>query len=216
MWPWIPDNEKQYTCSTFIAQWETQSPQVTWINFSWSNKSLFLYARLQTGRIMVWWCLSVRPSGSPSVSHSFPHFSPTCFDVLSWNFVCHFLLRNVWSSSSVVNMPLLELRILEIHSCPHFSVTCFDILSWNFAYDFVLLYYRSKLHFFNFRLFLLELCPFWNLEYWKYAVFRTFLLHVLTYWAEILHITLFYCTTDQARVSSICVNFCGSYAPFGT
>ena len=56
---------------------------------------LFLYARLQTGRIMVWWCLSVRPSvrpsGSPSVSHSFPHFSPTCFDILSWNFACHFL-----------------------------------------------------------------------------------------------------------------------------
>ena len=28
--------------------------------------------------------------------------------------------------------------------------------------------------------------------------------------------TLFYCTTDQVRVSSICVNFCGSYGPFGT
>ena len=28
--------------------------------------------------------------------------------------------------------------------------------------------------------------------------------------------TLFYCTTDQVRVSSICIYFCGSYAPFGT
>ena len=27
---------------------------------------------------------------------------------------------------------------------------------------------------------------------------------------------LFYCTSDQVRVSSICVNFCRSYAPFGT
>ena len=29
--------------------------------------------------------------------------------------------------------------------------------------------------------------PFWNLEYWKYryTVFRSFLLHALTYWAEI-------------------------------
>ena len=26
---------------------------------------------------------SIRPFGSPSVSHSFPHFSPTCFDILS-------------------------------------------------------------------------------------------------------------------------------------
>ena len=30
----------------------------------------FLYARLQTGRIMVWWCPSVRPSGSPSIRPS--------------------------------------------------------------------------------------------------------------------------------------------------
>ena len=121
-----------------------------------------------SGRIMVWWCPSVRPSGSPSAR--FPNFSPTCF----------------------------------------------DILSWNFAHDFVQMYYRSSLSVVNLRQFLWELCPFWNLNYWKYTVFRTFLLHALTYWAEILHRTLFYCTTDQVRVSSISVNFYGSYAPFGT
>ena len=48
------------------------------------------------------------------------------------------------------------------------------------------------------------------------TVFRTFLFHALTYWAQILHMTLFYRTTDQVQVSSICVNVCGSYAPFGT
>ena len=64
-------------------------------------------------------------------------------------------------------MPLLELRILEIHSFPHFSLTCFDISSWNFAYDFVLLYYRSNWSVINFRQFLMELYPFWKLEYWK-------------------------------------------------
>ena len=101
-------------------------------------------------------------------------------------------------------------------SFPHFSPTCFDTLSWNFAYDFVLLYYRSRLSVINLRQSLWELCPFWNFQYWKYTVFRTFLLHALTHWAEILHMTLFYCTTDQVWVSSICVNFCGSYAPFGT
>ena len=47
-------------------------------------------------------------------------------------------------------------------------------------------------------------------------VFLTFLQHALTNWAEILHMTLFYCTTDQVRVLSICVKFCWSYAPFGT
>ena len=103
--------------------------------------------------------------------------------------------------------PLCELRILEIHSFQHFSLTCFDILSWNFAYDFVLLYYRSSLSVVNLHQFLWELCPFWNLEYWKYTVFRTFLLHPLTYWAESLQITLLFCTTDQVWVSSICVYF---------
>ena len=66
------------------------------------------------------------------------------------------------------------------------------------------------------RQFFKELCPFWNLEYYKYEVFRNFLLHALTYWGEILHMILFYCTSDQARVASICVKFCWSYAFFGT
>ena len=35
--------------------------------------------------------------------HSFLHFPPTCFDLLTWNFACHFLLINIRSSSSVVN-----------------------------------------------------------------------------------------------------------------
>ena len=87
-------------------------------------------------------------------------------------------------------MPLCELRILEIHSFPHFSLSCFDIFRWNVAYDFVLLYYRSSSSVVNLRQFLWELCPFWNLEYWKYTVFRTFLFHALTYWDEILHMTL--------------------------
>ena len=119
---------------------------------------------------MVWSCLSIRPGLCPSVRHSFPHFSPTSFDILIWNFVYDFIFMHVRSSSSVV----------------------------------------------NFRRFLWELCPFWNLKYCQYAVFCTFLLHALTYWAGILHKTLFYCTTDQVQGSSICVNFCGSYALFGT
>ena len=104
-------------------------------------------------------------------------------------------------------MLLFNFKLLQICSFPHFSPTCFDILSSNFVYDFVLLYYRSSSSVFNLRQFLWELCPFWNFEYWKYTVFRTFLLHPLTYWAESLHITLFFCTTDQVWESSICVYF---------
>ena len=73
----------------------------------------------------------------------------------------------------------------------HFSPTCFDILSWNFAHDFVLMYYRASSSVVTLRQFLKELCLFVNLEYRKCAVFRTFLLHLLTYWAESLHMTLF-------------------------
>ena len=190
----------------------------------------------------VLWYGDVRPSGSPSVRHSFLHFFPTCFAILIWNFVYHFILMHVRSSSNATNfrhflqelcsfltsnsykyavfrtfllhaltywvqilydlfwmyhratlsavillqffdgvMPLCELRTLEIHSFPHFSLTCFGILSWYFEYDFVLLYYRSSSIVVNLRQFLWELCPFWNLEYWKYTVFHTFLLHALTY-----------------------------------
>ena len=97
----------------------------------------------------VLWYGDVRPSGSPSVCpsvrHSFPHFSPTCFDILIWNFVYHFIFIHVRSSSNAI----------------------------------------------NFRHFLQELCSFLTSNSYKYAVFRTFLLHALTYWVQILYMTLF-------------------------
>ena len=102
-----------------------------------------------------------------------------CFTLLQIKFQCR-----QFALIFVGVMPLFELRILEIHSFPHFSLTWFDILSSNFAYDFVSSYYRSSSIVVNLRQFLWELCPFWNLEFWKYTVFRTFLLHALTYWAE--------------------------------
>ena len=103
-----------------------------------------------------------------------------CFAVLQLKFECR-----QFASIFVGVIPLLELRILEIHSFRHFSLTCFDILSWNFAYYFLLQYYRSGSSVINLCPFLWELCPFWDLEYWKYTVLRTFILHALTYWAEI-------------------------------
>ena len=111
----------------------------------WRAFRQFLYARLQTGRIMVWWCPSVRPSIRPSVRHSFPHFSLTCFDILIWNVVYHFIFMHVRSSSNAI----------------------------------------------NFRHFLQELCSFLTSNSYKYAVFRTFLLHALTYWVQFFYMTLF-------------------------
>ena len=36
--------------------------------------------------------------------HSFPHFSPTCFDILSWNFAHDFVLMYYRASSSVISL----------------------------------------------------------------------------------------------------------------
>ena len=113
-----------------------------------------------------------------------------CLTVLQIKFECR-----QFALMFVGVMPLLELRILKIHSFPHFSLTCFDILSWNFAYDFVSPYYRSSSLVVNLRL--VGVMPLLERKMMKYTVFRIFLLHALTYWAEILHITLFYCTSDQ-------------------
>ena len=97
-------------------------------------------------------------------------------------------------------MSLLELRMLE-YSFPHFSLTCIKILSWNFASDFVFCTTDQV----RVTSIFVEVMPLLNLEYWKYTIFHTFLLHALTYWAEFLQMTLSCCTTDQVRVSSIFV-----------
>ena len=171
----------------------------------------------------VLWYGDVRPSGSPSVRHSFPHFSPTCSEILSWNFVYHFILMHVKASLNAINFRqfLLELcPFLTSNSHKYAVFRTFSYMLWDIKLKFCIwLCYTVILIKFECRPFasiLWELCPCWNLEYWKYTVFHTFLLHALTYWVEILHMTLFYCTTDQVWVSSISVNFCGSYAPFGT
>ena len=178
---------------------------------------------------MVWWCPSVCPSVRPGLSPSVrPSQFSALFSYMLWHIdlkFCvslYFYARKIkfkchqFPSLSAGVMLLFNFKLLQICGFPHFSPTCFDILSSNFIYDFVLMYHRASLSVVILLQFFLELCLFVNLEYSKHTVFRTFLLHALTYWAEILHMTLFYCTTDQIRVSSFCVNFCGSYAPFAT
>ena len=133
-----------------------------------------------------------------------------CFTVLQIKFKCR-----QFASIFVGVMPLLELRILEIHSFPHFSLTPFNILSWNYAYDFVLLYYRSSLSVVNLRQFLWELCPFWNLEYWKYTVFRTFSLtpfNILSWKFAYYFVFLYY----RSSLSVVNLRLFRSYASFRT
>ena len=131
-----------------------------------------------------------------------------CFTVLQIKFECR-----QFALMFVGVMPLLELRILKIHSFPHFSLSCFDILSWNFAYDFVSPYYRSSLSVVNLRQFLWELCPFRNLEYLEIHSFPHFSLTCF----DILSCNFAYDSVLLYYRSSLSVvNFCRSYAPFGT
>ena len=136
----------------------------------------FLYARLQTGRIMVWWCPSFRPFVRPYIRPSVrvsvrqsqlsavfsymlgPIELKFCMSLSSNEHSIKFECRQCLSIFVGV-MPLLELKILEIHSFPHFSSTCFDILGWNFAYGIVLLYFRSSLSVVNLRQFFVGVMP---------------------------------------------------------
>ena len=156
---------------------------------------------------------SVRVSVRPSVTVS-ALFSYTLWHIdLKFCVSLYFYARKVkfdchqFPSLFAGVMLLFNFKLLKICSFPHFSPTCFDILSSNFVYDFVLMYHRASLSVVILLQFLLELFLFVNLEYSKHTVLCTFLLHALTYWAQILHMTLFYCTTDQVGVSSICVYF---------
>ena len=57
----------------------------------------------------------------------------------------------------------------------------FSYMLWRIEMNFVLMYIRSISSIVNVCQFFFELCPFSNLEYWKYTVFRTFPLHAVTY-----------------------------------
>ena len=154
----------------------------------------FLYARRD-----VWWYGDVRPGLRPSDSPParFSHFSPTCFDILSWNCAHDFVLMYYRSSASVVTLRqfLKELCLFvnsEYRKCAVFrAFPLYALTYWaellHLIYMYVLMYYRSSSSVVTLRQFLKELCLFVNLEHRKCEVIHTFLLHALRYWAEILH-----------------------------
>ena len=154
----------------------------------------FLYTRLQTGRMMVWWC----PSRSPSIGLSvrpglrLPVFF-ALFSYMVWhiNFAHDFVLMYYGSSLSVVTLRqfLKELCLFvnsEYRKCsvfPDFSPSWFDILSWNFAFVICFNVLQIKFECRHFASILKELCLFVDLKHRKCEVVRTFLLHALRYWA---------------------------------
>ena len=133
---------------------------------------LLKYFNMPVFRRDVLWYGGVSPGLRSSVSQSFPLFSPTCFDLLSWNFVCHFLHMNIRSSSSVVNFRLFSLELCPFWNLEYWKYTVFPTFFWHFELKFCIWLCFTVLQItFKCRQFLWELCPFWNLEYWKYTCF---------------------------------------------
>ena len=82
-----------------------------------------------------------------------------CYTVLQISYECRQFAKELCD--------ILELKILETHSFLHLSPTCFGILSWIMYMTFIE-WTSDQVRVFG-VMELLELCPFWNLEYWKYS-----------------------------------------------
>ena len=162
----------------------------------------------------------VRPSGSPSVSHSFPHYSPTCFDILSWNFTCQFSSYehsikakcHQFPSIFVGVMPLLELKILEIHGFPHFSYTHWHI-DQKFCIWLCFTVLQIKFECRQFPSIFVGVMPLLELRILKIHSFPRFsptCFDILS-WNFAYNFNWLYFSS-----SSSVVNFCRNYAPFWT
>ena len=117
--------------------------------------------------------------------HSFPHFSLTCFDILSWNFAYDFVLLYYRSSLSAVNfvgvMPLLELRILKIHNFLHFSLTMLWYIELKFCIWLCLTILQIKFDCRQFASIFVGVMPLWNVKWCNiqfFALFSYMLWHI--------------------------------------
>ena len=153
---------------------------------------------------MLWWWPSVRPSVRPvSVRLS---ISPSQFSVLFsfmlWDieqkFYVSLYFMHVRLKFNAINFRQFLQELwpfwIQTYTNMQFS-TLFFYMPWYIEFKFcvwlcfnVLKIMFEYCHFAS--ILSLELCLFFNLEYWKCIVFLTFLLHAFTYSAENLHMTL--------------------------
>ena len=119
--------------------------ELSWTKYKIWMKTIFIRPSSDVGRIMVWWCPSVRVSVRPSIR---PSVSPSQFSALFSYMLWHIDLTPVFRRD--------ELWYGDVRPSVRVSV-------------------RPSIR------------P-------SVTVFRTFLLHALTYWSEILCITSFLCT----------------------
>ena len=157
---------------------------------------------------MVWWCLS----GSPSVR--FPHFSPTRFDILSWNFAQDFLLMYNRSSLSVVTLRqcLKELWVflnLEYMGNTQFS-SLFSYMFWHTELKFCIwLSYnviQMKFEGLHFASIFEGVMPLLNLQYTEYAVFQFSALFSYMLWHNELKFWI-WLSVDVQQIKLECRHF---------
>ena len=164
--------------------------------------------------------VSVHPSVRPSVRHSFPHFSP-CFDIMIWNFVYHFIFMHVRSSSNAINFRhfLQELCSFLTSNSYKYAVfsALFSYMLWHIELKFctwlrfTVLQVKFECH--QFASIFVGVMPLLELRILEIHSFPHFSLtpfNILSWNFAHDFVLLYY------RSSSSVVNFCGSYAPFGT
>ena len=140
----------------------------------------------------------------------FPHFSLTCFDILSWDSAYDFVLMYYRSnlkkccySASV----WLSVRPSIFCTCLLYQYALSFKFDFGFFNAFLLEKFYIKIAFFNVHdgrimhrsrcsgIFVrvmpvleLRILEIHNIEYCKYTIIHTFRLHALTYWAEIMYL----------------------------
>ena len=114
--------KSKFECRQFASIFAGVMPLQTLTNMQFSALFSYMIWDIEL-KFCIWLCYTVilikfecRPFASIFVGvmpllelklleiHSFPHFSLTCFDILSWNFTYDFVLLYYRSSSSVVNL----------------------------------------------------------------------------------------------------------------
>ena len=132
-----------------------------------------------------------------------------CFTILQIKFECC-----QFPSIFVGVMPLLECRILKIQFSALFSYTlwlielkicislCFTVLQIKFECRQFASIFVGVMPLLELRILEIKFSALFSYMHWHIEL-------------QMFRKILFYCTTDQVKELSICVNFCWSYAPFG-
>ena len=133
-----------------------------------------------TGETISLLAVSVHPSVCPS-HFSFPDFSMSSFDILTWNLVYEFVITSFRSSLSFVTLdiPVILRELLPSAlkcSFPDFSVFFWDI---ELKCGILICHYIKRIKF--------EFCHTWPIftgiiVLWLILVFRTLLCRLLRYW----------------------------------